>query len=228
MNYLIITSQQWNFDLFDKLQNNSADKWFLISEKDDVNLEKINQINPLKIFFPHWSYYIKEEIFQNYECIVFHMTDLPYGRGGSPLQNLISRGVYNTKISALRCTKELDAGDIYLKRDLSLKQGNAEELYIKASQLVFEMIIEIIIQQLKAVPQQCEGEVVNFKRRTAAMSLLPENLTLMQVYDHIRMLDAPSYPKAYIDYGGYRLHFEKAQLSSDQQLQAQVRFEKIE
>ncbi len=31
------------------------------------------------------------EIFENWACVVFHMTDLPYGRGGSPLQNLIVR-----------------------------------------------------------------------------------------------------------------------------------------
>jgi len=35
---------------------------------------------------------ILKEIFENYEIILFHMTDLPYGRGGSPLQNLIVRG----------------------------------------------------------------------------------------------------------------------------------------
>ncbi len=26
-----------------------------------------------------------------FECVCFHMTDVPYGRGGSPLQNLIIR-----------------------------------------------------------------------------------------------------------------------------------------
>ena len=46
------------------------------------------------------------------------MTDLPFGRGGSPLQNLIERGIKQTKISAIKCVKELDGGDIYLKRDL--------------------------------------------------------------------------------------------------------------
>ena len=56
------------------------------------------------------------------------MTDLPFGRGGSPLQNLITRGISKTKISALRCNEEIDAGPIYLKRPLSL-HGSAEEIY---------------------------------------------------------------------------------------------------
>ncbi len=51
--------------------------------------------------------------FFNFNCVVFHMTDLPFGRGGSPLQNLISRGIYKTKISAIKVVKEIDAGPIY-------------------------------------------------------------------------------------------------------------------
>ena len=45
------------------------------------------------------------------------MTDLPYGRGGSPLQNLIINGHKETMMSALRCVQELDAGPIYLKKN---------------------------------------------------------------------------------------------------------------
>lgn len=32
----------------------------------------------------------------------FHMTNFPYGRGGSPLQNLMKRGHHTTTITALR------------------------------------------------------------------------------------------------------------------------------
>ena len=71
------------------------------------------------------------------------MTDLPFGRGGSPLQNLIERGIYETKLSALRCCKELDGGDIYLKRPLSL-WGTAEEIYLRAAELTKEMMIETV------------------------------------------------------------------------------------
>ena len=43
------------------------------------------------------------------------MTDLPYGRGGSPLQNLIANKIYDTKISAIRAEGGIDTGRIYLK-----------------------------------------------------------------------------------------------------------------
>ena len=101
--------------------------FYLISRKEDFTIERIDLISPIKIFIPHWSYIIPPSIFEEYECIVFHMTDLPYGRGGSPLQNLIVRGLTSTKLSALRVEAGLDTGPVYLKTDLSLL-GTAEEI----------------------------------------------------------------------------------------------------
>ena len=229
-NYLIITSKQWNINLFDSLKKSSQDNWFLLTDNGDICLGTINEINPKIIFFPHWSNYINEDIYLNYECIVFHMTDLPFGRGGSPLQNLISRGIYSTKVTALKCTKEVDSGDIYLKKPLDLEKGSGEELYKKASQLAFDMIDEIIDNSIQPVAQK--GRVTHFKRRTPAMSLLPKNLNEKQTYDYIRMLDAPGYPKAYIEQGEYDLIFDKAEFiensetSDDGGLIAQVKFKK--
>ena len=63
------------------------------------------------------------------------MTDLPFGRGGSPLQNLIIRGIYDTKISAIKANKEIEAGDIYCQHNLNIKNGRLcslrEELLVK-------------------------------------------------------------------------------------------------
>ena len=44
------------------------------------------------------------------------MTDLPYGRGGSPLQNLILDNKQKTMISAFKMTERMDEGPIYIKK----------------------------------------------------------------------------------------------------------------
>lgn len=95
------------------------------------------------------------------------MTDLPYGRGGSPLQNLIVRGLTATKLSALRVEVGLDTGPVYLKMDLSLS-GTAEEIFVRVNKLVGKMIVEIIQNNLQPVPQ--EGDPVVFKRRKPEQS----------------------------------------------------------
>ena len=93
--------------------------------------------------------------------VIFHMTDLPYGRGGSPLQNLIQRGCTSTMISALRCEAGLDMGDIYLKQSLSLL-GSTEEIFLGADEVMEVMIEKIVREEHIAMPQ--EGEAVLFSR----------------------------------------------------------------
>jgi len=190
----------------------------LCSPKELV-LDNIRKINPIYIFFPHWSWIIPEDIFANFECVVFHMTDLPYGRGGSPLQNLIVRGYKETKLTALRCVNGLDAGPIYLKRPLSLA-GTAEEILQNASSLIYEMIIEIVENQ--PVPVQQQGEVVVFKRRHPEDGNLAPLGELNKVYDYIRMLDAEGYPRAFIDTERLHMEFSEAKLD-ERYLEAKVR-----
>jgi methionyl-tRNA formyltransferase len=152
---------------------------------------------------------VPAEIFEAAECVLFHMTDLPYGRGGSPLQNLILRGHRDTQVSAIRISEEIDAGPIYLKRPLSL-EGRAEEIFQRLSSLVFSMIADIVSSQPNAVPQT--GEPVFFDRRTPSQSLMPLNASAQEIYDHIRMLDAETYPAAYLDAGDWRMEFRHAKL----------------
>lgn len=198
-------------------------KFHLITKKEDLTFEKLKILNPDKVFFPHWSYIIPREIFGQFECVIFHMTDLPYGRGGSPLQNLIVAGHIHTQISALKCEEEVDAGPVYLKKPLSL-EGSAREIFSRTSQIVLEMIKEIISLDPKPVPQI--GEVVNFQRRTPAQSLIPENGSLNEFYDYIRMLDAEGYPHAFLNYGNFRIEFTDSKLS-DGAIEASVRITQV-
>ncbi len=125
------------------------------------------------------------------------------------MQNLILAGHETTLISALHMTDELDAGDIYMKRPLSL-EGRAEEIYHRAADTVFDMIEEIVETSPEPYPQ--EGDVTKFIRRRPEQSELPTHGSLDHLYDHIRMLDAPTYPLAFVDYGSFRLEFSRAKL----------------
>lgn len=136
-------------------------------------------------------------------------SDLPFGRGGSPLQNLIVRGYRDTKLSAIRCVRELDAGDIYLKRDLSLL-GSAEEIFLRAAELMLEMMVEIIQKDIVPVPQK--GEAVIFKRRKPEDGDISGLESLPDVFNYIRMLDAEGYPRAFLNIGRLHIEFDRASL----------------
>lgn len=176
---------------------------------DELSSTTLTGIGPRYIFFPHWSWKIPEAVYGNFECVIFHMTDVPFGRGGSPLQNLIALGHAETKLTALRCVAEMDSGPVYLKRPLALL-GTAEEILMRAGDLIGEMIRDIVAQEPDPTPQL--GEPVIFKRRAPADGALDLAEDLTAAYDLIRMLDADGYPPAFADVGAFRLTFSRASL----------------
>ncbi len=210
--YVILSHRVWNRDLASKLTDHLGRPFHLISQKDELTVNRLRELDPRFIFAAHWSYRIPADIFNEFECIIFHMTDVPYGRGGSPLQNLILRGHRDTVVSGLRCVEEMDAGAVYLKKPLSL-HGSAEEIYRRANNVIHEMICEIVLNEPS--PQLQEGEVTAFVRRRPEESELPGNASVEQTYDFIRMLDADGYPRAFIRWGDLRLEFCDAEFSGD-------------
>ena len=219
--YIILSEKSWNLNLVKNLsKKNDKINWIFINKRLDFNISNLESISPVKIFIPHWSYIISDEIFEKYECVVFHMTDLPYGRGGSPLQNLIVLGKEKTKISALKVIKELDAGPIYLKKDLSL-HGSAEEIFIRANSIIELMIIEIIQKDLE--PKEQKGDVVHFKRRKPNDSNIIDLKDLKDIYNHIRMLDAEGYQKAFIENEYFKFEFYNASLKKGEEIKAEIR-----
>jgi methionyl-tRNA formyltransferase len=212
VSYLVATTRPWNIAQYDKFVVGAQGEWHLIDQPEALTRELIERIRPRYVFFPHWSWKVSAEIFNAAECVLFHMTDLPFGRGGSPLQNLIGRGETVTKVSAVRMTEEIDAGAIYLKRPMSL-EGAADDIFRRLSVLIFEMIGEIVATTPIPVPQK--GSPTYFKRRTPDQSALPDAVTPHGLYDHIRMLDADTYPRAFLDFGRWRMEFSGAALSDD-------------
>lgn len=209
MHIVIVSNRAWNRHLAAEVQGRlNADVTYL-EHHEDVSKEKLAPLMPDWVFFPHWSYIIPTEVYANFRCVVFHMTDLPFGRGGSPLQNLIARGIYETKITALRCVKELDAGAVYEKRPLSL-WGSAEEIYLRAGEIIKEMMIDIVREN--PVPREQHGTPTVFKRRRPEDGDIGKLDTLQRVFDYIRMLDADGYPSAFLCSKGLRLEFSRASL----------------
>ncbi|MGL4595657.1 MAG: hypothetical protein ACRC2T_03450 [Thermoguttaceae bacterium] len=207
--YILAHSRPWGNQLFHSLCKNEGAKFHFIASQDELSLSKLKEISPRYVFLPHWSFFIPKEIYSNFECVIFHMTDLPFGRGGSPLQNLIARKIYETQITALQCVEKLDAGPIYMKRPLSL-HGNAEEIYLRASDVIVEMILDMIATE--PTPKQQEGEPVLFKRRTPEESNGEKMNNLTDLFNLIRMLDVDDYPKAFFDVGNFRLKMSRAAL----------------
>lgn len=207
--HVVATSKPWNLAAFAEARPRLAGEWLLVTSPADLE-GLLGRVSPRYVFFPHWSHIVPAAIVERFECVCFHMTDLPYGRGGSPLQNLIARGHKETKLTALRMTSVLDGGPVYAKRPLSL-EGSAERIFERAAGVISSLIEWIAANEPEPAPQ--EGEPVSFARRKPAESRIPASAPVEALYDHIRMLDAPGYPKAFAELDGWRLEFDRATLT---------------
>lgn len=216
--YVVASTRLWDIGRAQQLATGADEKFVFIGSNSELTIDYLNELNPRYIFFPFWSHRIDKRIFETFECVIFHMTDLPFGRGGSPLQNLIIRGISDTKISAIKCVEEFDAGPIYLQRDLTL-EGPAHEIYGRAATFIESMILEII--ETNPVPMPQVGPPLTFKRRKPSESNLNSANSIGQIYDTIRMLDASGYPNAFLEFDKIRLEFRNARLTDDK-VQAEV------
>ena len=131
MKIIIADSKNW-FNLNDEIKNSHEVYFFKCRSK--FTFEKIESISPDIIFFPHWNHKVQKNIFKKFNCIVFHTAPLPYGRGGSPIQNLILKGYTKSPVCSLKMVEEMDGGPIYMKKNISL-QGSLETIFKRITKL---------------------------------------------------------------------------------------------
>ena len=73
-----------------------------IHKKDTLTSSFLCEFKPDYVFFIHWNWKVKKEIYENYNCVVFHTAHLPYVRGGTPIQNLILNGYDSSPVCILK------------------------------------------------------------------------------------------------------------------------------
>jgi methionyl-tRNA formyltransferase len=221
---IVASCKPWGKEVFDFLRERfPLSVWDFVANKRELNA--LVREKPVDIIlFIHWNWFVPLAITSKIECLCLHMTDLPFGRGGSPLQNLILLGRKKTKLTIFRMVDELDAGPIYTQREFGL-QGSAHEIYQRMTEMSKVMFEEVI--EMNTAPSPQEGEPFYFQRRKPADSVIPLNLNIDSVYDFIRMLDAPTYPQAFIIYGNFKISFHSASRKGNQ-LFASVSFEVLD
>jgi len=201
MKYLIFTKKIWDKKNKDIIKH----KRFI---RKSLNVTEIKKIKPKRLFFIHWSKIISKSIYSNYECIQFHCSNLPKYRGGSPVQNQILSGKNKTKLSGFKVNGDIDGGDICVSKNLSLK-GNANDIYKRIESISLKEIHKLTFKTKINYKKQI-GKPSFYKRRTPSLSKIPSYLNkLEKIYNHIRMLDADTYPRSFLELKNFKIDFFK-------------------
>ena len=183
-------------------------KFLFFNKQSELSLKNLKRIKPNIIFFPYWHWKVDSKILDKFLCIGFHTAPLPYGRGGSPVQNQIIRGKKKSQICAIKYNNIIDGGDVFLRSNILLK-GTANEIFKN----IFDKIIVMITKIIKKTPRSKKqiGKVTVFKRRKPSQSQINFNTTLTKIYDFIRMLDLDfkNFPKAFLNEKKYKIIFSE-------------------
>ena len=135
--------------------------------------------------------------------IVIHASDLPKGKGWSPVSWQIEQGMNKIPITLFEANPEVDEGNWYLK-DFIETQGH--ELIHEIRHLVFKTLHSMAHRFLSLYPvKECtqEGEESFFPKRTEKNQELDVNKSIKEQFNTLRICDNERYP-AHFTLNGHR------------------------
>lgn len=136
-----------------------------------------------------------EFIKNNKHNIVVHESNLPKGKGWSPLFWQILNNKNYIPIVLFEATKEIDAGPIYLREKIKL---DGSELYKDIRKKQANKTINICLRFLKNYsklkPVEQKGIASFYKKRTPLDSQLNENHSIKKQFNLLRIVDNKNFP----------------------------------
>ncbi len=150
----------------------------------------------------------KEVLAKNKNNIVIHASDLPKGRGFSPIQHQIREGCDCIVLTVFEATEEIDAGPYYLKKDIALC-GN--ELLVEIRDIIGRQIISLCDLYIRKVdawkPIQQSGVPTFYNRLTKADDEIDIDKTIFELMNQFRASDFKRFPPFFV-YQGRKFFLE--------------------
>lgn len=138
--------------------------------------------------------------------LVVHESNLPQGRGWSPLSWQVLEGKNIIPITLFEAEEHVDSGRIYLRDFINLEGHElVEEIRYKQAITTFNLCGRFLEDYESLIKQSCEqqGEPTYYSRRTPNDSRLDINKSIADQFNLLRIVDNEHYP-AFFEYKGKR------------------------
>lgn len=126
--------------------------------------------------------------------IVVHESDLPKGKGWSPVAWEILNGHNEITLSLFEAVEKVDSGKIYIKGKINF---NGDELLPEIREKVATKTIEMAIKYIQQYPmigQEQYGVETFYRRRTPDDSELDINKSIDEQFNLMRIADNDKFP----------------------------------
>ncbi len=150
---------------------------------------------------------------KNKHNIVVHASDLPVGKGWSPMSWQILEGKDEICVTLFEAVEKVDAGAIYLKKNLKFSSTELlDALRLKLGNLIVLMCLEFIntFPDILLNKKEQSGASTFYDRRFPKDSGLDPDKTIREQFNLLRIVDNEKYP-AFFELNGckYKLCIKK-------------------
>lgn len=207
MQIAILTSKNQWFIPYAKLLQKQID-----SSKLYFHHDKITEAYDIVFLLSYHNLVPGKFLQQHKHNIVIHASDLPKGKGWSPMFWQILEGKNEIPFSMFEASTGIDNGDIYMRKTLYLDGYELNhELRDKQANFIIEMCLDFINNyEIYKSPLAQQGDESFYPKRTAKDSKLDINKTLKEQFNLLRIVDNDNYPAFFeIDGHKYLLKIEK-------------------
>ena len=133
--------------------------------------------------------------------IVIHESDLPIGKGWSPLSYQVECGLNKIPITLFEADEILDSGKWYLKDTINLVGYELiDQIRKKQAVKSFEMI-EHYLSQYPMIGNTQKGKDSYYKKRSLKNQALDVDKSLREQFDILRVCDNNNYPATFSIFG---------------------------
>lgn len=128
-------------------------------------------------------------------ALVIHASDLPSGRGWSPLTWQILEGKREIVLSMFEAAEIVDSGDIWKKSVIGIPENSLFEEIVKTSALGTLELMDFAVENYSNVTAKAQvGEPTYYRRRILQDSKVSHNQTIEEIFDLVRVCDPVRYP----------------------------------
>ena len=136
-----------------------------------------------------------EYLNKNKNNIVVHASDLPKGKGFSPMQWQILEGKNDIILTLFEAIEAIDAGPYYLKDKIEFNGTELyDELRDKLAQKIIEMCLSFVINYDDLKPKIQIGQATIYRKRTKEDDRIDISKCIVEQFNHFRIADNKKFP----------------------------------
>lgn len=190
--------------------------WIQTLNNNDVTwIHEARELQPGKLaFFLGCEQIVGPSLLSlNEHNLVVHASDLPRGKGWSPLTWKILNGENRIPVVLFEAAEQVDSGRIYLKDSMEFTGLELiDELRVVLARTTIQLCNQFIEQypQILEQAEEQQGEASFYPRRTPRDSRINPELSIQAQFQQLRVADNDKYP-CYFELGGetFILRIEK-------------------